>query len=91
MAGQSDLAKRREQQKKRQQEKMLLDDEEEGREKRIQLRKRQRLKADAEKKVRKRKRMFKVAGAWIGVIFVGFMVVTWFSKEFVSWFHDLIN
>ena len=70
---------------------MLLDDEEEGREKRIQLRKQQRLKAEVEKKARKRKRMFKVAGAWIGVIIVGFLVVTWFSKDVVSWFHDIIN
>lgn len=77
--------------KRRQENLKLLGDEAESREKRIKMRKQQREKADAKRRIAKRKRMFKVAGVWIGIIFVGFFITAWFSKDFVHWFHEIIN
>ncbi|MAF48584.1 MAG: hypothetical protein QGH73_00390 [Rhodospirillales bacterium] len=67
--------------------KRQLDQEDEGREQRIEVRRQQRLKQEALKRAKRRKRMVKMAAAWVGVIFVLFLVATWFSGDLVAWLH----
>lgn len=47
----------------------------------------QQRKKELARKVAKRKRMFKVAGAWLGVIFIGFLAAAWFSPALINWLH----
>ena len=65
--------------------KRQLDDEDEGREHRIEERRKQRIKQDAIKRAKRRRRMVKLSLAWVGVIFVIFFGVTWFSGDLVAW------
>ncbi len=68
-----------------------LSEEEAGRETRIKNRRRHQEKLEAERRAKRRIRMAKMAGIWIGVIVVGLYALTWFSKDFVDWLHRLIN
>lgn len=67
----------------------LLKREAESRESRIKLRREQQQRKELARKLAKRKRMFKVAGAWLGVIIAGFLVVAWFSPALINWLHTL--
>ena len=67
----------------------LLKREAESRDGRIKIRREQQRKKELARKLAKRNRMFKVAGAWIGVLIVGFLVVAWFSPALVTWIHSL--
>jgi hypothetical protein len=67
----------------------LLRREAESRESRIKLRREQQRKKELARKLAKRKRMFKVAGVWLGVIIAGFLVVAWFTPSVVTWLHTL--
>lgn len=67
----------------------LLKREAESRDNRIKMRRDQQRKKELARKLAKRKRMFKVAGIWIGVLIVGFLVVAWFSPALVTWIHGL--
>jgi hypothetical protein len=67
----------------------LLKREADSREGRIKMRREQQAKKDAARRLAKRKRMFKVAGAWLGVIFVGFLAAAWFSPAFINWLHSI--
>lgn len=62
-----------------------LNDEDEGREHRIEERRKQRMKQDAIKRAKRRRRIVKMSLAWVGVIFFLFLGVTWFSGDLVSW------
>ena len=67
----------------------LLKREAESRENRIKIRREQQRKKELARKLAKRKRMFKVAGLWLGIIFIGFFVAAWFSQSLVTWIHGL--
>ncbi len=67
----------------------LLKREAESRDNRIKMRREQQQKKELARKLAKRKRMFKVAGAWVGVLIAGFLVVAWFSPALVTWIHGL--
>ena len=67
----------------------LLKREAEGRDGRIKIRREQQVKKELARKIAKHNRMFKVAGAWVGVLIVGFLVVAWFSPALVTWMHGL--
>ena len=67
----------------------LLKREADSRESRIKIRREQQAKKEAARRLAKRKRMFKVAGAWLGMIFVGFLAIAWFSPAFINWLHTL--
>jgi hypothetical protein len=69
--------------------KRQLDNEDEGREHRIEGRRKQRMKQDAIKRAKRRKRIMKMSAAWVGVIFVIFLAVTWFSGDLIAWMDDL--
>ena len=73
---------------KSRQDKRQLNDEDEGREHRVEERRRQRIKQDAIKRAKRRRRMVKMSLAWVGVIFVTFLGVTWFSGNLVSWMEQ---
>jgi len=87
----SEAQKRKLEEQKRRENLKVLENEAESREKRIKMRQEQRLKTEAALRIKRRRRMFKVAGAWIGAIFVVFFLATWFSTDFVNWLHDLIH
>lgn len=87
----SESQKRRLEEKKLKENQKVLEDEAESREKRIKMRQEHRLRAEAIARLRRRKRMFKVAGAWIGAIFIAFFAATWFSADFANWLHELIH
>jgi hypothetical protein len=74
--------------KKSRQDKRQLNDEDEGRELRVEERRKQRLKQDAIKRAKRRKRMVKMSLAWVGIIFVIFLSATWFSGDLVSWMES---
>ena len=74
--------------KKSRQDKRQLNDEDEGREHRVEERRKQRIKQDAIKRAKRRRRMVKMSLAWVGVIFVTFLGVTWFSGNLVSWMEQ---
>lgn len=78
-----------EQAKKAIQSKRQLDDEDEGREHRIEERRKQRIKQDALKRAKRRRRMVKMSAAWVGVIFVAFLAVTWFSGDLIAGFDKI--
>lgn len=63
----------------------LLKREADSRDGRIKMRREQQRKKELARKLAKRKRMFKVAGAWLGVIFIGFLAAAWFSPEVIKW------
>ena len=67
----------------------LLKREAESRDGRIKIRREQQQRKELARKLAKRKRMFKVAGAWLGVIIAGFLVVAWFSPALVTWLHGI--
>ena len=73
---------------KSRQDKRQLNDEDEGREHRVEERRKQRIKQDAIKRAKRRRRMVKMSLAWVGVIFVTFLGVTWFSGNLVSWMEQ---
>ena len=62
----------------------LLRREAESRDGRIKMRREQQRKKELARKIAKRKRMFKVAGAWLGVIFLGFLVAAWFGPVIIN-------
>jgi len=47
------------------------------------------MKKDAIKRAKRRKRIMKMSAAWVGVIFVIFLAVTWFSGDLIAWMDDL--
>ncbi len=65
----------------------LLKREAESRDSRIKIRREQQRKKELARKLAKRKRMFNVAGAWLGVIFIGFLAAAWFSPALINWLH----
>lgn len=69
----------------------VLDAEAKDRSRRIKVRRDQRLKKEAIRRAQRRKRIFKLAGVWIGLIFIGFFAATWFSADFVSWLESFLN
>jgi hypothetical protein len=78
--------------KKRQKENLdQLKDEAEGRDARIKKRREHQQKLEAERKRKKRIRMAKMAVFWFGIFAIGLYALTWFSKDFVSWLHRLVN
>lgn len=87
----SDAEKRKLEEQKLKENLKVLEDEAEARENRIKMRREHRLKTEAATRIKRRKRMFKVAGAWIAAIFVVFFAATWFSADFANWLHDLIH
>ena len=68
-----------------------LNDETAGPEARIKNRRKLEREAEAKRKRAKMLRMAKMAGFWIGAIVIGLYALTWFSKDFVRWLHQLIN
>jgi sRNA-binding protein len=87
----TDAQKRRLEESKRQEDLKALEDEAAAREKRIQIRRERRLRAEAVIRIKRRNRMFKVAGAWLAALVVGLLVAIWFSTDFVTWLHGLIT
>ncbi|MAF47036.1 MAG: hypothetical protein QGH73_03405 [Rhodospirillales bacterium] len=87
----SDFKRRRERNAKLRENRDLLDHEAEDRSRRIKIRRQQRLKKEAAARIQKRKRMFKVAIVWVGLIFLGFLAATWFSADFVHWMDSFLN
>lgn len=69
----------------------VLDTESKDRTRRIKIRREQRLKKEAMQRIKRRKRIFKLAGVWIVLIFLGFFAATWFSADFVNWLESLLN
>jgi hypothetical protein len=69
----------------------LLKREAESREGRIKIRRDQQRRKELARRLAKRNRMFKVAGAWVGVLITGFLVVAWFSPAVVTWLHGMMK
>jgi hypothetical protein len=65
----------------------LLKREADSRDGRIKMRREQQRKKELARKAAKRKRMFKVAGVWLGIIFLGFLAAAWFSPDLIKWLH----
>lgn len=62
----------------------LLKREADSRDGRIKMRREQQQRKEAARRLAKRKRMFKVAGIWLGMIFLGFLVAAWFAPALIS-------
>lgn len=67
----------------------VLRREDAQRNKRIKIRREQRLKKEAAKRIAKRKRMFKVAGVWVAVLIAAFLVVVWFSADIMKFIRSM--
>jgi hypothetical protein len=77
---------------KRQQENLTqLSDEAASREHRIKMRRRLQREHDAKQRSAKLKRMAKMAIYWVIFIAAGLYALTWFSDDFVSWVHRILN
>jgi hypothetical protein len=67
----------------------LLKREADSRDSRIKLRREQQQRKELKRRIAKRKRAFKLAGIWLGVIIAGFLVVAWFSPALINWVHGM--
>jgi|GEM_PF-2236028 hypothetical protein len=63
---------------------LQLEDEEDARKRRVKLRKQRQAKLVVERRDRRRKRAFKLAGLWILIIAGGLFAATWYSGDITS-------
>jgi hypothetical protein len=68
-----------------------LASEAEARNKRVTTRRGVQAKKELARRAAKRKRMFKVVGIWVGVIFVGFLAAAWFMPNAVIWVKGMMK
>jgi hypothetical protein len=68
-----------------------LANEAESRNKRVTTRRGVQAKKELARRAAKRKRMFKVIGIWVGVIFVGFLGTAWFMPSMVAWVKGMMK
>lgn len=84
-----DVKQQRAQEQKRKQNLDQLEGEAAARQKRIEQRKAQKAKMDANNRARKRSRMVKMSGIWLVIIIAGFFAAAWFSEDVSKWLGDI--
>lgn len=68
-----------------------LANEAHARNKRVTTRRGAQAKKELARRAAKRRRMFKVVGIWVGVIFVGFLAAAWFMPGAVAWMKGMMK